>query len=306
LKKRRIRYSGYPEYANRNDRPWRETGPRELRAPILEVALVDGALLVENESGATFRSVDGATWAPAPAKRRPPPDEGTVVEATAPDGVRWRSTERYQRVTYDENPGYQFSLMHTAWVVERAIDRSTDGGATWTRARDDMSASAFVFDERGRTWVAGSSGLHVVGASGARWRKLHPDPAVGVVLDGERVVLATTQATFLSRDGGDSFAAIDRRCVEYGEWGSAQEEVWDPRRLLRAPDGAAWTITSDRAGDGVFRLAPPSERWESINFGLHAIPGAGRREGHLGLTALAFLPSGTAFVGTSAGLFRRG
>src|SRR5581483_7898060 len=117
------------------------------------VALDGGALVVETDEAVARSADEGATWTSAPAPPRRPQGEGAVVEALAPDRTRWRSLERHDIVFYPGGPGPR-PILHAGYPITRAIERSADGGRTWTKERDDLSASAFVFDARGRTWVA--------------------------------------------------------------------------------------------------------------------------------------------------------
>src|SRR5438105_2986142 len=121
-----------PRISNRNDVPWHEVkGPWVAREEIRVTCDATGALLVESEAGVWRSSDEGATFSRLPASDRMPPHEGSVVEAVAPDGTRWRSIERHELEFYRGDPDDPHSILESANVIVRFIARSTDGGASW-------------------------------------------------------------------------------------------------------------------------------------------------------------------------------
>jgi hypothetical protein len=263
----------------------RQAGERALAADpddalYLEANLVEAAWLTRD---------GGATWTPTPRRPRPSPAELVVVEAVAPSGARWRSERRTGIATYR---GAQPDVLETATAIARRVQRSRDGGRTWTTLRDDLEARAFAFDGEGRVWVAADTrGLFVVEGAEPRWRQVLAARTDGVVVAGARLVVATADAMLVSDDHGARFEPRDDGLghedgARYRMQGLALE------RLLRGPDETVWAIGYQR----VCRLAPSSPRWERLDAGL---------PDYLDHVEAFALTRGGAFLGTRGkGLYR--
>ena len=298
-KRRRRIEPSRPPYANENLIAWQ---PIATSTGLPEVAIRRVAwepsigVVAETEDGRTFRSAnEGVSWTAGPPSSRD--HDAEIVEAADPRGVRWRSETRTKMVSF--SGGGPRPMLHRAGIYVRTTMRSIDGGKTWLKVRDD-SASAFAFDGRGRTWVAGSGRLWVL-EEGGHWREASKEPAVGVVADGDRIVYATGAQEYVSSDGGDHFVPIGQECLEYGPWGSIEIRAVGIRYLAASPDGAVWAISTDM----VFRLRRGAQDWESLNLGLYLVPGEDRRDPELQFTSLVALPSGNALVSTQVGIFKR-
>jgi hypothetical protein len=274
---------------------WEEVkGPIDLRSAGVRALAVDAddALYVEaNLVEAAWLSRDaGSSWTPTPRRPRPSPGDAVVVEAVDPQGARWRSVRSSGIVTY---PGSRPDISMTAPSIARRVERSVDGGKTWTVLRDDLEARAFAFDGHGGVWVAADGkGLFVVEGAELRWRQVLPNRTEAVVAAADRVVAATADAMLISVDGGAHFEVRDDGLGDGSSPRLRMQEL-ATRALVRGPDGTVWAVGARR----VCRLVPTTLRWKRLDAGMPDCMDE--------IEAFVLTRAGDAFLGTRfKGLFR--
>src|SRR5207249_437367 len=133
----------------------RGPGATLLVSPRGEAWIAGGARLVRARE-APFTEPDAAP----PTAPPPPPDSpgSHTMTAFAIDGAGglWVGIESSELSFYPTDVGKGAPIYESATIITREIRRSTDGGATWRTVSEELGASGFAFDGRGRTWVAGN------------------------------------------------------------------------------------------------------------------------------------------------------
>ena len=92
------------------------------------------------------------------------------------------------------------------------VERSADGGATWTREPgvDAPAARAILAPSRDVCWIVGDSGLILRFETGRGWTRLSPPAQIGfIAVEASDAVRATIAAAdgrrFTTTDGGQTW-----------------------------------------------------------------------------------------------------
>jgi hypothetical protein len=258
---------------------------------IYNVGFSGGTLYAHSSTAQVYRSTNqGSSWtncalpggvlANSTAFLVDPDSNRLLIEtqtgSSAPgSSITWRSADGCNSWTAASvNPGtgangrvYQYSVKkgdanRVLASTDLGIYLSTDGGATWTLVYGTNSWWV-AFDP---TPAGSGTALAVVGAglvivstdSGTNWTyrgSLRTLGEVRLVFDpaqNGRLFATTQQGTFLSTDGGASFA-LRASSIRAG-WASD---------FSAADDGTIYTVFSQGAS-GVFRRSPLTKQWDPV------------------------------------------
>jgi Putative zinc-finger len=196
----------------RTDPKLEETGER--RAPVQKMP-VAGPEALPPVAPPPARGAAESAAAQAPPAAAPKPDSGTRDTASPQLMSRARQNPDYLIASGPPaNAQAASAIPAITWRVSPSgiVERSADGGATWTREPgvDAPAARAIRAPSRDVCWIVGDSGLILRFEAGRGWARLSPPAQIGfIAVEASDAVRATIEATdgrrFTTTDGGQTW-----------------------------------------------------------------------------------------------------
>ncbi len=198
----------------RTDRKLEETGERRARVEAPAAAPQALPPVAPLPPPAAAESV-GAVAAPAPPAPARKPDSSD--RDTASPQLMARTQQNNEYLTASGPPAdarAASAISAVTWRVSPSgiVERSADGGATWTRERgvDAPAARAIHAPSRDVCWIVGDRGLILRFDTGRGWTRLSPPAQVGfMAVEAPDALRATITAAdgrrFTTTDGGQTW-----------------------------------------------------------------------------------------------------